>query len=315
MVLIGEKPWAKVTELTPTYGRIVVEPLERGFGATLGNSLRRILLSSLPGAAITSVKIEGVDHEFSTIPGVSEDVLQIILNLKEIVLKSHSQQPKIVTLRSRGKCEVKAGDIEHDAEIEIVNPEHKIATLGSGAKLEIEAMVELGRGFVPAERNKKPNLPLGYIPIDSIFSPILKVNISTEEIRVGPEINYDRLILDIWTNRAISADEAVRESAKILSRSVDLFLHLGEKAEVVEAVERKEAIPESALEMTLEDLELSSRALNCLKNVGIKTVADLLSYSEKKLIKLKNFGSKSLSEVKEKLAEYKLTLKKEEDAA
>lgn len=314
MVLIGEKPWAKVAEMSNNYGRIIVEPLERGFGATLGNSLRRILLSSLPGAAITAVKIEGIDHEFSTISGASEDVLHIILNLKEVIFKSHSEQPKIVTLTYKGKGEAVAGEIEHDSEIEIINPEHKIATL-EGGKLEMEMMVERGRGFVAAENNKKPNQALGYIPIDSIFSPVLKVNITTEEIRVGPEIKYDRLILDVWTNGSIAPDEAVRESAKILSRSVDLFLHLGEKAEEAELVERKEAVPESALEMNLEDLELSSRALNCLKEANIKTVADLLDYPEKKLMKLKNFGAKSLSEVKEKLAEYKLTLKGEENEA
>ena len=313
MVMIGEKPWVKVVESKDNYGQFVVEPLERGFGATLGNSLRRVLLSSLTGAAITAVKIDGVDHSFSTIPGIVEDVLQILLNLKEVVIRSHSEQPKTVKLKAKGKGELKAGDIEHDAEIEIVNPDHKIATLDSTGKISMELIVERGKGFVSAERNKKPNLPVGFIPTDSLYTPILKANLSTEEVRVGQEINYDRLSLFVWTNGSINPEDAVKESAKILARHVDLFVHLGEKVEILGVeLEKKQETPESVLEMAIEDLELSARSLNCLKNAGVNTVAELIANSEPDLMKYKNFGSKSLTEVREKLSEYKLALKGEE---
>ncbi len=310
MVTIGEKPWVRAAEVTDKFGQFVVEPLPRGYGTTLGNPMRRILLSSLPGAAITAVKIDGVSHEFSTIPGVAEDTLHLMLNLKEIVIRSHSDQPKTVTLKAKGKGEVKAGDIEHDAEIEIVNPDLTIATLDANGKLNLEMIVERGRGYVPAERNKKPNLPVGFIPTDSIFTPVVKVNISTEETRVGQEINYDRLVLSVWTNGSIKPDEAVKESAKILARHVDLFVHLGEKAEVLGLEsERKEEAPAAVLDMNIEDLEFSSRSLNCLRKAGVKTVRDLVGYSEAELMKFKNFGSKSLTEVRAKLSEYKLKLK------
>ncbi len=312
MVMIGEKPWVKVVEVNDKYGQFVVEPLERGFGATLGNSLRRVLLSSLYGAAITAVKIEGVSHPFATISGVVEDVLQILLNLKEVIIRSHSEQPKIVTLKAKGKGEVKAEDIEHDAEIEIINPEHKIATMDSSGKIEMEMIVERGKGYVSAERNKKPNLPVGYIPTDSVFTPVLKVNMATEEVRVGQEINYDRLTLWVWTNSSLRPDNAVKESAKILARHVDLFVHLGEKVEILgKELEKKEETPEMVLEMSIEDLELSARSLNCLKKAGIKTVGELIANSEEDLMKFKNFGAKSLDEVREKLTEYKLALKGE----
>ncbi len=310
MVTLGEKPWVRAAELSDKFGKFVVEPLPRGYGATLGNPLRRILLSSLPGAAVVAVKIDGVSHEFSTIPGVVEDVLHIMLNIKEIVFRSHSDQPKTVVLKAKGKGEVTAGDIEHDAEIEIVNPDLKIATLDSNGKLSMELIVERGRGFVPAERNKKPNLPVGYIPTDSIYTPVLKVNISMEEVRVGQEINYDRLVLAVWTNGSIKPDEAVKESARIMARHVDLFIHLGEKAEVIGLeTERREEAPAAVLEMNIEDLEFSSRSLNCLKKAGIKKVGELVNYSEAELMKFKNFGAKSLTEVRAKLAEYKLKLK------
>jgi DNA-directed RNA polymerase subunit alpha len=311
MVSIGENPWVRVAEANEKFGQFVVEPLPRGFGATLGNPMRRILLSSLPGAAVTAVKIDGISHEFSTINGVEEDVLHILLNIKEIVFRSHSDEPKTVTLKAKGKGEVKAGDIEHDAEIEIVNPEQHLATLDTSGKLNIEFIVERGRGFVPAERNKKPNLPVGFIPTDSIFSPIMKVNIATEEVRVGQEINYDRLVLSVWTNSAVRPDEAIKESARVLARHVDLFIHLGEKGETGLEVERKEETPTAALEMNIEDLEFSSRSLNCLKKAGVKKVGELVQYSEEELMKFKNFGSKSLTEVRSKLAEYKLKLKGE----
>ncbi|MCU0640570.1 MAG: DNA-directed RNA polymerase subunit alpha [Candidatus Margulisbacteria bacterium] len=311
MVSIGENPWVRVAETGDKFGQFVVEPLPRGFGTTLGNPMRRILLSSLPGAAVTAVKIEGVAHEFSTITGVQQDVLHILLNVKEIVFRSHSDQPKTVTLKAKGKGEIKAGDIEHDAEIEIVNPDQPIATLDAGGKLHIEFIVERGRGYVTAERNKKPHLPVGFIPTDSLFSPVQKVNIATEEVRVGQEINYDRLVLSVWTNGAVSPEEAVKESAKVLARHVDLFIHLGEKGETTGEMERKEETPTAALEMNIEDLEFSSRSLNCLKKAGVKKVGDLVQYSEPELMKFKNFGSKSLTEVHSKLAEYKLKLKGE----
>lgn len=312
MVTIGEKPWVRVAELSDKFGQFVVEPLPRGYGTTLGNPLRRVLLSSLPGAAITAVKIEGVAHEFSDIPGVLENVLHIMLNLKEVVIRSHSEQTKIITLKAKGRGEVKAGDIEHDAEIEIINPDLKIATLDSNGKLNLEMMVDRGRGYVSAQQGKKPNLPVGYIPADAIFTPVLKVNLSTEEVRVGQEIKYDRLVLSVWTNGAISPAEAVKESAKILARHVELFVYLGEKVEEVGfAPERKEEAPLAALEMSIEDLEFSSRSLNCLKKAGIKKVGELVKYSEAELMKFKNFGTKSLDEVRKKLSEYKLKLKGE----
>jgi DNA-directed RNA polymerase subunit alpha len=312
MVTIGENPWVKVAESDDKFGRFVVEPLPRGYGQTLGNPMRRILLSSLPGAAVTAVKIDGVSHEFATVSGVEEDVLHILLNLKEIVIRSHSDQPKTVTLKAKGKGEVKAGDLEHDAEIEIINPDQKIATLDAGGKLNMELIVERGRGYVPAERNKKPGLPVGFIPTDSIFTPVLKVNIATEEVRVGQEINYDRLVLTVWTNGSTKPDDAVVESAKIMARHVDLFIHLGEKTETVGLdLERKEEVPTAALEMNIEDLEFSSRSLNCLKKAGVKKVGELVALSEAELMKFKNFGAKSLTEVHSKLAEYKLKLKGE----
>jgi len=310
MIMIGEKPWVKHVPQTENYGRFIVEPLDRGYGSTLGNTLRRVLLSSLTGAAVTSIKIEGVSHEFSTIPGVVEDVLQLILNIKEIVIRSHSDEPKVVTLKVKGKGEVKASQITHDAEIDIVNGDKVIANLESNGKLNIEMVVEKGKGFVVSERNKKANQAIGTVPIDSIFTPVLKVNLTTEEVRVGQEINYDRLILDVWTNGAMTPEEAVRESAKILAKHVDMFVNIGQRAESLGiSVSGKEEAKESVLEMNIEDLELSARSSNCLKKAGIKTVGELMGYSEQDLMKIKNFGAKSAKEVMEKLKEYKMTLK------
>ena len=315
MVSIGEKPWVRIVESSDTYGQYVVEPLDRGYGSTLGNSLRRVLLSSLYGAAITAVKIEGIDHSFSTIPGVVEDVLQIMLNLKEVVIRSHSEQPKTVKLKVKGKGEVTAADIEHDAEIEIVNPDHKIATLDTAGKLEMEIIIERGKGYVPSETNKKSTLAVGFLPTDSIFTPVLKVNLATEEVRVGQEINYDRLVLSVWTNGSVNPDAAVKESANILAKHVELFVHLGEKVEILGiGPEKKDEIGEGILEMNVEDLELSARSLNCLKNAGLNTVGELIANSLSDLMKFKNFGAKSLDEVQEKLTEYKLTLKGERGA-
>jgi len=310
MIMIGEKPWVKYVPQEENHGKFIVEPLERGYGSTLGNTLRRVLLSSLPGAAVTSIKIDGVSHQFSTITGVVEDVLQIILNIKEIVISSHSDEPKVITLKAKGKGAVKAGDINHDAEIEIVNGDLVIANLENNGKLNIEMTVERGKGYVAADRNKKPNQPIGTVPVDSIFTPVLKVNIATEEVRVGQEINYDRLILDVWTTGVISPEEAMKESAKILARHVDMFVNLGQRSESLSvAVSGKEEIKESVLEMNIEDLELSARSSNCLKKAGIKTVGELKDYSEDDLMKIKNFGAKSAKEVLDKLKEYKMVLK------
>ena len=311
MVLMGEKPWVKyVPEEEKTYGRFIVEPLERGYGSTLGNSLRRVLLASLPGAAVTSIKIEGVPHEFANIPGVVEDVLEIILNIKEIVVKSHSDLPKTITLKSKTKGVVRAADIEHDAEVEIINPDHPIATLDAGGKLEIEMTVERGKGYIPGERNKKPNMPIGTLPVDSIFTPIRKVNFLIEEVRVGREINYDRLILEVWTNGSIKPDEALIESAKILGSHVSLFVNIGQPSEELGiSVDKGAGGEETSLDMSVEDLELSARSSNCLRKAGIKTVRELLAYSELDLMKVKNFGAKSAKEVKDKLIELSLNLR------
>jgi len=310
-----EKPWVKVVESRADFGQFVVEPLARGYGSTLGNSLRRMLLSSLTGSAITAVKIEGVSQPFATIPGMVEDVLHVMLNLKEVIIRSHSEQPKTITLKSKGKGQVTAGDIEHDAEIEIINPDQVIANLETSGKLEVEMIVERGKGYVSAERNKKPSLAVGFMPTDSIFTPIMKVNMATEEVRVGQEINYDRLTLSVWTNGSINPEDAVRESAKILARHIDLFVHVGERLETVSVEEEGHGdVSETTLGMSIEDLELSARSLNCLKNAGVKTVGELIKSSREDLMKFKNFGSKSLDEVAEKLAEYKLALKGEEVA-
>ncbi len=310
MVMIGEKPWVKHIPDTPTHGTFVVEPLQRGFGVTLGNSLRRVLLSSLYGAAITAIKIEGATHEYATLPGVVEDVLQIILNLKEVVLRSHVEGTRVISLKAKGKGEVKAGDITHDSDIEIINPDKVICVMESNGKLEMEMMVEKGKGFKSSEQNKRSDLPVGFIPIDSIFTPVLKCNIATEEVRVGQEINYDRLILDVWTNGSIQPEDAVRESAQILAKHVELFIHLGQKSDVLGiSVPGKEENLESVLDMRIEDLELSARSLNCLKQAGVNSVAEIVKYSEEDLMSMKNFGLKSLNEVKEKLSEYKLSLK------
>ena len=268
MVMIGEKPWVRYEPQDENYGRFIVEPLERGYGATLGNSMRRVLLSSLAGAAVTSIRIEEVSHEFSTIPNVVEDVLQLILNIKSMVVRSHSDTPKIIKLEAKGKGIVKAKDIKHDADIEIVDPEHYLATLEAGGKLNIEMVVEKGRGFVPSERNKKPNQPIGTIPIDSVFSPVKKVNIIVEEVRVGQEINYDRLILDVWTNKSIKPDDAVKSSAEILAKHINMFLHIGERSDALAiSIPGAGEADTAILEMSIDDLDLSSRSLNCLKKL------------------------------------------------
>ena len=294
------------------YGRFVVEPLERGYGTTLGNSLRRILLSSLPGAAVTSVKIEGVLHEFSTIPHVREETPEILLNLKELRMKIHSQEPQVLIVDAQGEGEVRAGDIKAPAEVEILNPELVIATLEEGGKLYMEITAQVGRGYVTAERNKFPNQPIGVIPVDSIFSPIRKVNFNIEDTRVGQITDYDRLTLDVWTDGSIRADEAISLGAKILSKHLSLFINLTEKTDEVEiASEDGENDKEKILEMTIEELDLSVRSYNCLKRAGINTVEELIRRSEEEMMKVRNLGKKSLEEVQNKLKELGLSLRKD----
>ena len=294
------------------YGRFVVEPLERGYGTTLGNSLRRILLSSLPGAAVTSVKIEGVLHEFSTIPHVREETPEILLNLKELRMKIHSQEPQVLIVDAQGEGEVRAGDIKAPAEVEILNPELVIATLEEGGKLYMEITAQVGRGYVTAERNKFPNQPIGVIPVDSIFSPIRKVNFNIEDTRVGQITDYDRLTLDVWTDGSIRADEAISLGAKILSKHLSLFINLTEKVDEVEITsEDGENDKEKILEMTIEELDLSVRSYNCLKRAGINTVEELIRRSDEEMMKVRNLGKKSLEEVQNKLKELGLSLRKD----
>ena len=310
MGLIGEKPWVRSEPHDDGYGRFIVEPLERGYGSTLGNSMRRVLLSSLVGVAVTSIRIEDVSHEFSTIPNVVEDVLQIILNIKNLVIRSHSDTPKVIKLEAKGKGEVTAKDIKHDADIEIVNPDHYLATMEAGGKLNIEMVVEKGKGFVPSDRNKKPNQPIGTIPVDSIFTPVKKVNVTIEEVRVGQEINYDRLIIDVWTNKAIKPEDGVKQSAEILSKHINMFLHIGERSDALAIhVAGENEADAGVLEMNVEELDLSSRSLNCLKKAGINTVADLAKLTEDELMNIKSLGTKSFEEIKEVLTKFNLSLK------
>ncbi|MGI6307303.1 MAG: DNA-directed RNA polymerase subunit alpha [Dethiobacteria bacterium] len=294
------------------YGHFVVEPLERGYGITLGNSLRRILLSSLPGAAVTSVKIEGVLHEFSTIPHILEDTPEIILNLKDLRMKIHSYEPQVLVIDAQGQGEVKAGDISAPAEVEILNPDLVIATLEEGGKLYMEITASVGRGYVPAERNKFPNQPIGVIPVDSIFTPIRKINFNVEDTRVGQVTDYDKLTLDIWTDGSIRADEALSLGAKILSKHLNLFINLTEEVDEVEidSEEDKDNM-EKVLELTIEELDLSVRSYNCLKRAGINTVQELTLKTEEEMMKVRNLGKKSLEEVQNKLTELGLALNKE----
>ncbi|MGB3932164.1 MAG: DNA-directed RNA polymerase subunit alpha [bacterium] len=307
-----EKPKIEVMELAEdnTYGKFVIEPLERGYGTTLGNSLRRILLSSLPGAAVTSVKIEGVLHEFSTIPGVVEDVPEIILNLKELALKIHGDGPRKINIDFEGEGVITAGDITTDPDIEILNPDLVIATLEEGAHLQMEITVDKGRGYRPAERNKTDTDPIGTIPVDSIFTPIPKVNYQVEHTRVGQMTDYDKLVLEVWSNGSIRPDEAISLAAKVLSEHLMLFIELTETAEDVEImVEKEEDEKDKVLEMTIEELDLSVRAYNCLKRAGINNVSELIQKTEEDMLKVRNLGKKSLEEVQTKLASLGLSLK------
>ncbi len=296
------------------YGKFVVEPLERGYGITLGNSLRRILLSSLPGAAITSVKIEGVLHEFSTIPGVKEDVTDIILNLKSLCLKMYTDEERVIRIETQQEGVVKAGDILVDPDVEILNPEMHIATLAEGGRLFIEMTVSKGRGYVAAERNKKGDHVIGVIPVDSIFTPVRKVNYNVENTRVGQRTDYDKLTMEVWTDGSIKADEAVSLSAKILSEHLRLFIGLTESADEVEImVEKEEEQKDKILEMPIEELDLSVRSYNCLKRAGINTVEELVQRNEEDMMKVRNLGKKSLEEVMNKLSELDLKLRHEDD--
>ncbi len=313
-----EKPEIEILELKSngTYGKFMLEPLERGYGITLGNSLRRVLLSSLPGVAVTSVKIDGIQHEFSTIPGVKEDVTEIVLNLKGLTAKLHCDGPKTVYIEAEGECEVTAGDIKTDSEVDILVPDMHIATLGMGAKLNMEIVLDRGRGYVSAEKNKATmqNVPIGVIVMDSIYTPVLKVNYTVENTRVGQITDYDRLIIEIWTDGTISAKEAVSMSAKLLTEHLNLFIDLSEEAGAVEMmVEKDDKGKEKVLEMTIEELDLSVRSFNCLKRAGINTVNDLIEKSEEEMMKVRNLGKKSFEEVKEKLRSLGYDLSSEQD--
>ncbi len=292
-----------------SYGKYVVEPLERGYGTTLGNSLRRILLSSLPGTAVTTIKIAGIQHEFSTIPGVKEDVTEIVLNVKGIIARLHSQETKTVYIEAMGEGEVTAGDIKVDGEVEILNPELHIATLGPDASLSMEMTLSHGRGYVSAERNKLPQPIIGVIPVDSIYTPVKKVNYTVENTRVGNMTDFDKLTIEVWTDKTISAKDAVSLGAKILCDHFMLFTDLsdsiGDRSTVVEKTETQR---DKMLDMTIEELDLSVRSFNCLKRANINTVADLISKTEDEMIKVRNLGHKSLEEVIHKLAMMGLSL-------
>ena len=285
-----------------SYGKFVVEPLERGYGTTLGNSLRRVLLSSLPGTAPTSIRIAGVQHEFSTIPGVKEDVTEIVLNVKGIIARLHCDGPKTVYIEAAGECEVTAGDIKADGEVEILNPELHIASLGPDGALSMEITLAHGRGYVPADKNKSAQQVIGTIPVDSIYAPVLKVNYAVENTRVGNQTDFDKLTIEVWTDGTINAQEAVSLAARVLTEHLNLFVNLSDEAAGAEImVEKTNDDKEKALEMTIEELDLSVRSFNCLKRAGINTVEDLVSKSEDEMMKVRNLGRKSLEEVMAKL--------------
>ena len=305
-----EKPNITKIDENKDYGKFVIEPLERGYGTTLGNSLRRVLLASLPGAAVTSINIDGVLHEFDTVPGVREDVMQIILNIKGIAVKSYVEDEKIIELDVEGPAEVTAGDILTDSDIEIVNPDHYLFTIGEGSSLKATMTVNSGRGYVPADENKKDNAPVGTLAVDSIYTPVTKVNYQVEPARVGSNDGFDKLTLDILTNGTIIPEDALGLSARILTEHLDLFTNLTEIAKSTEVM--KEADTESddrILDRTIEELDLSVRSYNCLKRAGINTVHDLTEKSEAEMMKVRNLGRKSLEEVKLKLIDLGLGLK------
>ncbi|MDO4419954.1 MAG: DNA-directed RNA polymerase subunit alpha [Ruminococcus sp.] len=312
-----EKPRINVDELSADgkYGRFVVEPLERGFGNTLGNSLRRVLLSSLEGVAVNSIKIDGVLHEFSTIPGVKEDVTEIVLNMKSLVAKLNSNGPKTVEIAAEGPGIVTADMIKCDSEVEILTPELHIATLGEDAKLNMEITLDKGRGYVPAEKNKAlaGNNVIGVLPVDSIYTPVLKVNFTVDNTRVGQITDYDKLTLDVWTNGVITAQEAVSLAAKVICEHLNLFVDLSDRGSQEIMVVKEDSGKEKVLEMTIEELDLSVRSFNCLKRAGINTVEDLISKSEEDMMKVRNLGRKSLEEVMQKLSSLGFSLHSEDE--
>ncbi|HIR53516.1 MAG TPA: DNA-directed RNA polymerase subunit alpha [Candidatus Onthovicinus excrementipullorum] len=312
-----EKPRIETTELTPdgTYGKFTLEPLERGYGTTLGNSLRRVLLSSLPGYAVTSVKIDGALHEFTTIDGVKEDVTEIVLNLKDVILRINGDGPKTVYIDANGEGEVTAGSIKADSEVVILNPDLHIASLDKDAHLSMEITVDRGRGYVPAERNKQlMQPPIGVIAVDSIYSPVLKVNYNVENTRVGQITDYDKLTIEVWTNGTISAKEGVSLAAKILTEHLNLFVDLSDEAHNAEImVVKDENNKEKYLEKSIDDLDLSVRSFNCLKRAGINTVEDLINKSEEDMMKVRNLGRKSMDEVIARLNDLGLSLRKEDE--
>mgnify|MGYP003289261157 FL=1 len=315
------KPDIDIVELKSDgkYGKFVLAPLERGYGITLGNSLRRVLLSSLPGVAVTSVKLSGKDgtvhHELSTIPGVKEDVTEIILSIKGLTAKLYGDGPKTVYVEAEGECEITAGDIKADSEVNILDPGMHIATLSKDAKLYMEITIDRGRGYVSAERNKKQvNLPVDVIAVDSIYTPVLKVNYTVEDTRLGQVTDYDKLTMEVWTDGTISAKEALSQAANLLNEHLKLFIDLSEEAGLAEIlVEKDEKGKEKILEMTIEDLDLSVRSFNCLKRAGINTVDDLINKSEEEMMKVRNLGKKSFDEVKEKLQSLGFDLSSEEE--
>ena len=318
-----EKPRIERVEIGENnrYGKFVVEPLERGFGQTLGNSLRRVLLNSLPGVAVTSVRIEGVQHEFSTIPGVKEDVAEIILNLKNLSAKLFSDQQKLLTVDAHGPCEVTAADIIADEEVEIVNPELHVATLTEGAHLQMQITLDKGRGYVSAERNKQlasernkgAGVPIGVIPMDSIYTPIRKVSYSVEDTRRGQVTDFDKMTIEVWTNGSILPKEALASAAQIITNNMRLFIDLTVNVVRVDFNEPEDNSKEKVLEMTIEELDLSVRAFNCLKRAGINTVAELVQRNQEDMMKVRNLGKKSLEEVEQKLVALGLALKTSEE--
>ena len=312
-----EKPRIETLELSADgkYGKFVMEPLERGYAITLGNSLRRVLLSTLPGAAITDVKIDGVVHEFSTIPGVKEDVTEIVLNLKGLIAKLHAEAAKKIYIEAEGPCVLTANDIKADFEVEILNPDMYIATLDEGAKLNIEMTIDKGRGYVSAEQNKPAQNIIGVIPIDSIYTPVLKANFNVDNTRVGNVVDKNKLTLEVWTDGSIKADEAVSMSAKILIEHFELFLNLAEGVSETQSImaEAKDNAKEKVLDLTIDELDLSVRSFNCLKRAQINTVEDLINKSEMDMMKVRNLGRKSLEEVIAKLASFGFALKKDDE--
>ena len=312
-----EKPRINVEELSADgkYGRFVVEPLERGFGDTLGNGLRRVLLSSLEGVAVTSIKIDGVLHEFSTIEGVKEDVTEIVLNMKSLVCKLNGNGPKVVEISAEGPCNVTADMIKCDSEVEILTPDLHIATLGENAKLNMEITLDKGRGYVPAERNKQlsGNNVIGVLPVDSIYTPVLKCNYTVDNTRVGQITDYNKLTLDVWTNGVLNAQEAVSLAAKVLTEHLNLFVDLSERGSQDVMVVKEDSSKEKVLEMTIDEMDLSVRSFNCLKRAGIDTVEDLIGKSEEEMMKVRNLGRKSLEEVMQKLASLGFSLHSEDD--